>query len=251
MAWRNAGRSTGAIAVAWIAVLGLNTTARAAARGEPEPIAWSELGAKATAQAGGKGLDLAATPDGARLTCAYQRLAGEATPEGLWLASTVASQPAARFRLKAAALGRSGQEPLAVRLPERGRVEVGGGLVRWVRPGLVEEYAVSMDGVRQDFVVAEPPAGEGSLRVELALDGARAEAAPDGARLTLDGSGRRLAYSRLRVTDADNRDLGPASKSGARAGWPSSSRTRRPAIPSASIPRSATPTGSPLADSRD
>jgi hypothetical protein len=43
--------------------------------------------------------------------------------------------------------------------------------------------------------------------VELALSGARAEAAADGARLRLDGSGRTLAYSRLRVEDVTGREL--------------------------------------------
>ena len=47
----------------------------------------------------------------------------------------------------------------------------------------------------------------GDLRVELALSGARAEAAAGGARLRLDGSGRALAYSRLRAVDATGREL--------------------------------------------
>jgi hypothetical protein len=45
------------------------------------------------------------------------------------------------------------------------------------RQVLTEEYSVSADGVRQDFVVAERPPGTGELRLELALSGARAEAA--------------------------------------------------------------------------
>jgi len=47
----------------------------------------------------------------------------------------------------------------------------------------------------------------GQLRVELALSGAQAEAAAGGARLRLEGSGRTLAYSRLRVEDATGREL--------------------------------------------
>ena len=43
--------------------------------------------------------------------------------------------------------------------------------------------------------------------MELALSGARAEATAGGARLRLDGSGRALAYSRLRVEDATGREL--------------------------------------------
>jgi hypothetical protein len=40
-------------------------------------------------------------------------------------------------------------------------VAIGGQSVRFTRSGLVEEYTVSMDGVRQDFVVLERPAGSG------------------------------------------------------------------------------------------
>jgi hypothetical protein len=72
---------------------------------------------------------------------------------------------------------------------------------------LTEEYSVSADGVRQDFVVAERPAGTGELRVELALSGAHAETAAAGVKLTLDGSGRALVYGRLRAVDATGREL--------------------------------------------
>ena len=45
----------------------------------------------------------------------------------------------------------------APRLASTGTVSVTGQRVRFSRPGLVEEYSVSMDGVRQDFVVTEKP----------------------------------------------------------------------------------------------
>lgn len=101
-------------------------------------------------------------------------------------------------------------------LPRTGMVSVNDKLVRFTRPGLTEEYSVSVDGVRQDFIIESPPLNPqrstlnqsaGDLRVELALSGARAEAAAGGARLRLDGSGRTLAYSRLRVEDATGREL--------------------------------------------
>jgi len=101
-------------------------------------------------------------------------------------------------------------------LPRTGEVCVGDKLVRFRRPGLTEEYSVSVDGVQQDFIIESPPLNPqrstlnqsaGDLRVELALSGARAEAAAGGARLRLDGSGRALAYSRLRVEDATGREL--------------------------------------------
>jgi len=52
-------------------------------------------------------------------------------------------------------------------------------LVRFTRPGLTEEYSVSVDGVRQDFIIESPPLTphpstlNQSMRVELALSGAR------------------------------------------------------------------------------
>jgi len=179
------------------------------------PIAWSELGAKATAQYSGDGLAVAVTPSGAvRLRCTFQKLDGEVTREGLWLSSTVpgaaiasgaATVPASRFRVVADAVGREGGTVTA--LPRSGTASGDTSRARFARPGLVEEYSVSVDGVRQDFVVSQPPVGPGDLCVELALSGARAEAVAGGARLVLDGSGRKLAYSRLRVVDATGREL--------------------------------------------
>ena len=205
------------------------------------PIAWAELGATATAQYSGDGLSVAVMPSGVvRLRCAFQRLAGEVTREGLWLESTVpggamasgaATVSARRFRLVADAVGREGGTVAA--LPRSGTASGDASRARFARPGLVEEYSVSVDGVRQDFVVAQPPAGAGDLRVELAVDGAKVEALAGpgepgagsgdpaytgragsavgrvpsrGAQLVLD-SGRKLAYSRLQVVDATGRAL--------------------------------------------
>jgi hypothetical protein len=92
-------------------------------------------------------------------------------------------------------------------LAATGRAEVADKLVRFTRPRVTEEYSVSVDGVRQDFVIPERPPGAGDLRVELALTGVRAEAAAYGAKLILEGSGRALAYSRLRATDATGLEL--------------------------------------------
>ena len=66
----------------------LNATATATAPSR-QPIPWTELGAKATTQYSGDGLAISAAENGAvRLRCVFQRLAGEVTGEGLWLAST-------------------------------------------------------------------------------------------------------------------------------------------------------------------
>ena len=104
----------------------------------------------------------------------------------------------------------------AQRLARTGKVSAEDKVVRFTRPGVTEEYSVSVDGVRQDFIIESPPLNPqrstlnqavGDLRVELALSGARAEAAAYGARLILEGSGRVLAYSRLRAVDATGKEL--------------------------------------------
>src|SRR5439155_13012666 len=74
-------------------------------------------------------------------------------------------------------------------------------------PGLTEEYTVSMDGARQDFIIEQRPVGAGPLRVELEVAGAKVEPLADVARLVLGYSGRKIAYSRLRVTDATGKEL--------------------------------------------
>ena len=199
-------------------------------------IPWDQIGVKAGADYQGDGLTVTPTAEGARLHCVFQRMDGEATAEGLWLTSTVTNQPKDRFRVKAVGVERVPENvergaskrdsivPLptllrsdAPRLASTGSVSVTGQRVRYSRPGLVEEYSVSMDGVRQDFVVPEKPtllrgcygrqAGAGELRVELAVSGARVEPTTYGAQLVLEQSGRRLAYSRLHVTDANGKEL--------------------------------------------
>lgn len=180
----------------------------------PEPIPMAQLGKVAGRQVRGDGLSLTANDDGARLRCQLQRLEGQATAEGLWLTSTTGDDHHDRFRLKAVAVGRSGTQGNATsgrrpsyRLASTGQVGVTDEVARFVRPGLVEEYSVNGDGVRQDFVVEERPRGTGNLRVELNLSGARAEPASYGARLVLKPSGRKMAYGKLHVTDADGRVL--------------------------------------------
>ena len=71
---------------ACVAVLALALTG--VAHAENSPIAFSEIGAKATADYQGDALGITATPDGARLRCGFQKLEGRATPQGLWLEST-------------------------------------------------------------------------------------------------------------------------------------------------------------------
>jgi hypothetical protein len=201
------------------ALLAMNVTQAAdmPATNTPSAIPWNQIGAKAGADYKGDGLAVTPTESGARLHCVFQRLDGEATSEGLWLTSTVTNTTSDRFRVRAMEVGRTAANSTFTSpspessspLPAAGEVSVCGQMVRFSRPGLTEEYSVSMDGVRQDFIVEQappsPPAGE--LVVKLAVNGAQVEPAVGGARLALDHSGRKIAYSRLRVTDATGKEL--------------------------------------------
>ena len=173
------------------------------ASADPAPIPFAEIGTKATAEYRGEAIGITTTADGVRLHTGFQKLAGTVTREGLSLASTEAG--GGTLKLTATAIGRGATK--LVSLPAMGRVAVAGQSVTFTRPGLVEEYSVSVDGVRQDFIVEDRLAGVEDLSVDLALSGAMAEAAADGAKLILAGSGRALVYNRLRVTDAGGREL--------------------------------------------
>ncbi len=193
--------------------------ANAATTNASSAIPWNQIGARVGADYQGDGLAVTPTQSGARLHCVFQRLDGEATPEGLWLTSTVTNTVSDRFRVTAAEVERvtpcapghrAETSTLNLQLsilPRTGIVSLDGQAVRFKRPGLTEEYSVSMDGVRQDFVVTQKPAGQGQLKVQLAVSGARVEPALYGAQLVLEQSGRKLAYSRLRATDANGKEL--------------------------------------------
>ena len=120
-------------------------------------IPWSQIGAKTGADYKGKGLAVAATQSGARLRCVFQRLEGEATPEGLWLTSSTTTTTD-RFRVMVTEIGRvapcppallgnrcdqetandahGGMRP-ATRLQANGSVQVAEKLVRFIRPGVI------------------------------------------------------------------------------------------------------------------
>ena len=186
-------------------ILSVFCVMEASAAAGSAPIALSDIGAKAGAQYHGGALSVTETSEGAHLTCGFQKMEGTVTSEGLWLTSTADGSSGARFHMAATALGR-GAAPVAA-LPITGRVRVAESVARWERVGIVEEYSVSVDGMRQDFVIAQRAVGAGDLRVELALEGARAESIGYGAKLTLDDSHRELAYSRLRVVDATGLEI--------------------------------------------
>jgi hypothetical protein len=224
------------ILLAGLPAMDVTQAAGLAATNTTSAIPWNQIGAKAGANYQGDGLAVTPTESGARLHCVFQRLDGEATPEGLWLTSTVSNTVSDRFRVTAMAVGRVGERGASERqsvepslhaptlpgshaLPDTGTVSIEGQTARFSRPGLTEEYSVSMDGVRQDFIVeqapASPPAGE--LVVKLAVNGAQVEPAANGARLVLEKSRRKIAYSRLSVTEATGKEL-PARMEAVEAG---------------------------------
>ena len=71
-------------------------------------ISWNEIGAAAGKQYLGDGLAVAATGEGARLHCVFQKIEGHATGDDLWLTSTAAGASAGRFRVMAKDVGRAG-----------------------------------------------------------------------------------------------------------------------------------------------
>jgi hypothetical protein len=188
-----------------------------AATKTPASIPWNQIGAKAGEDYQGDGLAVTPVESGVLLHCIFQRLDGEVTPEGLWLTSTVTNSINDRFSVKAMAIGRTVANATfdlpslesSMVLAGAGAVSVRGQTVRFSHPGLKEEYSVSLDGLRQDFILEQAllSAPPGELVVQLAVSGAQVEAVSDGVLLVLDNSGRKIAYNRLRVTDATGKEL--------------------------------------------
>lgn len=176
------------------------------------PIATDRLGVLASGGYQGDGLTIVATTNGAWLRCDFQHLEGRATGDGLWLCST--EKMAEHFRIAAVSLGRQSQilaswklDAMDGQLSPTGRVAMNLPTVQFIRSGLTEEYSVSMDGVRQDFVVAHKPFGNGDLHLELEVTGATVKTSSKGVQLLLPVSQRKLTYGRLRVIDARGRGL--------------------------------------------
>lgn len=157
----------------------------------------------ASKQYSGDGLAVKPSPDGARLRCVFQRLNARVTPQGLWLISTKDGAKGQPFRVVACAMGRGVMETL----PSSGKVEVAGQVARFIRTELTEEYSVSIDGLKQDFVIEQRPPGDGPVHLELEVDGAKAEPLTDGARLVLADNERNMVYNRLKAVDARGREL--------------------------------------------
>jgi hypothetical protein len=87
-----------------------------------------------------------------------------------------------------------------------GEVKSDGARVEIHRPELIEWYENSPAGLEQGFTLEERPAGDGPLRLELAVDGGEAALRGD-AVVFKTATGRRLRYSKLVATDVDGTQL--------------------------------------------
>lgn len=146
-----------------------------------------------------------------RLQVAAQKLEARWNAEGLEVRSNARGLES--FRVNVRSLGRTG----SVLTPMTGEGEViqEGQTVVVHREGFAEHFSVTENGLRQDFVIADRPGGQGSLMLTLGVEGA-AVSSPDKNRVLLrfPGSGRELAYDRLHVFDATGKIL-PASMAAA------------------------------------
>ena len=197
-----------AVIAAWTApALSTRATSPSPHIESPRRLSLSEAPQRgALVDTGNEDTSIVPAASGARLNCVVHRIEGEATTQGLWLTSSETGSAREPFRVMAAGVGRDCWFP-GNAFPGTGTVSIEGKLVRFTRPDLVEEYSVTEDGVRQDFVILERPGGEGELRLSLELSGVRATAKPFGAELTPEKGGQPLAYSRLHVLDANGRQL--------------------------------------------
>lgn len=173
-------------------------------------IPFHELGNEAARLYPEHGSKVSPLLTGASLKAEMQDLEAEVTSSGLWIRSTAEEDEGREnsFRLRAMSVDRDfgGEEML---LASVGTVSIAEdqSQAAYSRPGLIEEYTTSMDGVRQDFVLPHRPKGDGSsFCVHLEVSGAHVEKAEYGAKLTIM-TGRELGYSQLKVTDATGREL--------------------------------------------
>lgn len=84
--------------------------------------------------------------------------------------------------------------------------------------GLLEEFSNIPDGIRQDFIVRERPAGEGPLLLTLHSSGAELTLTDNGLRARLKGDERVLTYDHLKVFDAKGQSLAATMKLTEQAG---------------------------------
>ncbi len=119
-------------------------------------------------------------------------------PTGIRVHDRTAEDDSELLRLALVGMGRGDSLPPV----GPGEVANSGARVEIRRPGLVEWYVNSPQGLEQGFTLSQRPQGQGALALDLAVEPARA--ARVGERIVLTTPvGRRLAYGKLAVVDAD------------------------------------------------
>ena len=141
------------------------------------------------------------TRTGARVFNPRHRFGVSFGPRGVRVEG-VGNRAGTEFRISLSAFGRSGDaDPVGL-----ARVAVAGGEVRLHRTGVTEWYRNDARGLEQGFDIPRPPAGEGPLRLVLAVSGAVPSLETDGVVLRIP-DGRRLRYGQLVALDARGRRL--------------------------------------------
>ena len=124
----------------------------------------------------------------------------------LVLTDRLGGNAAWRIEMRPHRFGRDG----ALQAVAPGSLRANGARIENVRPGFVEWYLSSSNGLEQGFDIERPPAGDrsGPLILEFALTG-NAQARMEGKAVVLDapGGGPVLRYDSLVVHDANGRQL--------------------------------------------
>lgn len=93
-------------------------------------------------------------------------------------------------------------------LPPAREIVYEGGRVEYDRGSIIEWYENRPGGLQQGFIVREPQSADGTIRVEIAMEGLLPRAAGDDVIHLLDTNGGEiLSYSELLAWDATGREL--------------------------------------------
>ncbi len=166
---------------------------------------FSELGQKAAEKADSSSLGIKAVYNGAEIVCKLQAIEASVTRAGISIKSTSQSEGAGAFSMSVSGLGR--EEGRSAPVMAGLDVKVYDTCAQVIRPELVEEYTVSGDGIRQDFIVSKKPEGSGGLALAVSLGGATCELSDTGIKIRITESVREFAYSKLLVSDSTGRRL--------------------------------------------
>jgi hypothetical protein len=139
-----------------------------------------------------------------KLICEPQSLEGTVTRRGLAVRPLDESLNS-WVRIEAVALVRPNVTTLC--LESEGVVSKFEGRVVLKKTGFHEEYTVSKNGIRQDFIVEQRPPGHGELELRLMVNGARSVQTDKGLRLIGSVGDGEIDYTRLHVTDATGQVL--------------------------------------------